>query len=324
MFILLIAFFTLFLIELIYFKIANHYNIIDHPNERSSHSKITLRGGGIIFPIAFCLGISIWQPIYSYFAFGVFAIAFISFMDDVITLNNKIRIGVHLLAVTLLLWNINMESSIMHPYSFFIIPIAYIFIIGIINAYNFMDGINGITVLYSLVSILSIWWAQHVLAIQLLEENVWILLLSSILVFGFFNFRTKAKAFAGDVGSISMALIISFLVALLIIKTKDPIWILLLGVYGLDTVATIFCRVIRKENIFLAHRSHFYQYLANERKLNHLGIASMYGLFQLFLNCMLIYTANTLLSILFFILFIITYIFIRLKLEGKYRLFNSY
>lgn len=187
-----------------------------------------------------------------------------------------------------------------------------------------MDGINGITVLYSLVSILSIWWGQHVLAIYLLEYNVWILLIASILVFGFFNFRTKAKAFAGDVGSISMALMISFLIAQLMIKTEDPKWILLLGVYGLDTVATIFCRVLRKENIFQAHRSHFFQYLANEKKWNHLVVSLIYGLLQLLLNCMLIYAANTLLSVLFFILLIIVYIFMRLKLEGKYRLFKSY
>lgn len=328
MFTIPIAFFILFTIELFYFKIANHFNIIDHPNERSSHSKITLRGGGIIFPIAFCLAILIWQPTYLCLAFGVFAIALVSFLDDVITLNNKIRIGVHLFAVTLLLFNINQEIAI--PYSLFVIPIlflipvAYIFIIGIINAYNFMDGINGITVLFSLVTVSSIWWAQHILDLRLLEENVWKTLTASLLVFGYFNFRTKAKAFAGDVGSISMALIVSFLIALLIIKTQDVKWILLLGVYGLDTVATIFCRVLRKENIFQAHRSHFYQYLANEKKWNHLMVTSIYALLQLLLNLMLLSIGNTLLLMLFFGILTFTYIFMRLKLEGRYRLFNSY
>ena len=328
MLILFIALLTFFLIEIIYFKIANHFNIIDHPNERSSHSTITLRGGGIIFPIAFCLAVAIWQPVYSYIAFGVFAIATISFADDVLTLNNKLRIGVHLLAVSLLLFNIH--QAFLAPYSsfliplVFLIPLAYIFIIGIINAYNFMDGINGITVLYSFVTVLSIWVAQNTLKVNLLHENVWHLLLASLMVFGFFNFRKKAKTFAGDVGSISMAIIISFLIALLMIQTQEFKWILLLAVYGLDTVATICCRVVRKENIFKAHRSHFYQYLANEKKWSHLLISTLYAVLQLSINVLLIYFSDSLAALLFFLLLIIFYISIRLILEGRDRLFKNY
>ncbi len=317
-----------FVLELTYFKIANHFNIIDHPNERSSHTRITLRGGGIIFPIAFCFGIAIWQPVYSYLAIGVFAIGTISFIDDVLTLNNKLRIGVHLLAVSLLLFNIN--QALLFPSSLFLIPlvflipIAFIFIIGIINAYNFMDGINGITVLYSLVTISSIWWIQKVYSISLLNNNVWAILLASLLVFGFFNVRKKAKAFAGDVGSISMALIICFLLLEIIVETQNLKWLLLLGIYGLDTVATIICRVIRKENIFKAHRSHFYQYLANEQKWPHVSISILYASAQLLLNLSLIYFTASLFYLLLFSIISLIYIAFRLKLEGENRLFKLY
>ena len=217
----------------------------------------------------------------------------------------------------------NAASLFLNPYSLLLIPLSLTIIIGIINAYNFMDGINGITVLYSMVTIMSLWWIQEFNQINLLKQPVWLLLLSALLVFGFYNLRKRAKAFAGDIGSISMALIICYLILQLIIHTQDLKWILLLGIYGLDTVATIFCRIIRKENIFDAHRSHFYQYLANEKKWDHVKVAFTYALLQLALNVLLIYT-NTILWILACSFILIIYIILRVSLEGKIRLFTKY
>ena len=263
-----------FFLEVAYFKIANHFNIIDKPNQRSSHTQITLRGGGIIFPIALVAGVFIYQFAQIYLALGVLAIATISFLDDILTLNNKLRIGVHLISVLLLLFQVAtnqnlIDSTFFNLVSCLLILASIVIIIGIINAYNFMDGINGITVLYSLSTIISIWFLQNSKGYNLLTSEVWMLILASLLVFAFFNLRKKAKTFAGDVGSISMALLICFLVLSLILLTKDLRYLLLLGIYGLDAVATIFCRIIRKENIFEAHRSHFYQFLANEKKILH-------------------------------------------------------
>ena len=86
-------------IELIYFWIADRFNIIDHPNERSSHSTITLLGGGVIFPIAMLFFYFCYQFQYPFFILGLLSIAFISFLDDVFTLNNPLRLSVHLLSV---------------------------------------------------------------------------------------------------------------------------------------------------------------------------------------------------------------------------------
>lgn len=328
MYLFLLSLFILFVLEVVYFKIASHFNIIDHPNDRSSHTKITLRGGGIIFPIAFIIGISIWQPSLWVIGLAVLLISSISFLDDLFTLNNKLRIFIHVLSVLLSLYQIyltptNAASLFLNPYSLLLIPLSLTIIIGIINAYNFMDGINGITVLYSMVTIMSLWWIQEFNQINLLKQPVWLLLLSALLVFGFYNLRKRAKAFAGDIGSISMALIICYLILQLIIHTQDLKWILLLGIYGLDTVATIFCRIIRKENIFDAHRSHFYQYLANEKKWDHVKVAFTYALLQLALNVLLIYT-NTILWILACSFILIIYIILRVSLEGKIRLFTKY
>ena len=329
MYLFLFALLLFFILEIAYFKIANHFNIIDKPNLRSSHTQITLRGGGIIFPIALILGVLIYQPNQIYLALGVLAIATISFLDDVLTLNNKLRIGIHLLSVLLLLVQIfiNQDLDVVLVFNLgfcVFILIALIIIIGIINAYNFMDGINGITVLYSLVAIGSCLYIQKYLAILLINENIFYLLIASLIVFGYFNIRKKAKTFAGDVGSIAMALIISFFIGTLIIQTENFKWILLLGVYGLDAVATIICRLIRKENIFEAHRSHFYQYLANDKKWTHIAISILYALTQIFLNIMLINVNNYFFTVFTFILIIAIYTFSRLKLEGKERLFTKY
>lgn len=323
-----ISIICLFLIELLYFKIADRYNIIDKPNQRSSHSQITLRGGGIIFPLAIITALLNYQATQWYLTLAVCAIALISFLDDIITLNNKIRISIHFLAVLLVIYQImfnqDISSSFLsEPLTFISILLAFIIIIGIINAYNFMDGINGITVIYSIVAVGSFYLIQEVKDIAILDTQIIVVTGASLLVFGYFNLRKKAKAFAGDVGSISIALFICFFIAQLIYHTQDFRWILLLGIYGLDAVATIFCRVLRKENIFEAHRSHFYQFLANEKKISHVFIAFAYGFAQLALNLVLVYSTYTI-AYTVFIGITVIYISMRLKWEGNKRLFELY
>ncbi len=325
MMVFLIALVVFCLLELVYFNLADHFNIIDKPNQRSSHTKITLRGGGIIFPLAITAGIVIWQPELYLLAFAVLIIATISFLDDVMTISNKIRLLIHFTAVAMVLFLCKSPflDFFGSDYLAVFIASAFIITIGVINAYNFMDGINGITVLYSLTVIGSICLIQEYLKIELLYREIYYLILASLLVFGFFNLRKRAKAFSGDVGSISIALLISYLVLQLILYTQDFKWILLLGIYGLDAVATICCRIARKENIFEAHRSHFYQYLANETKLTHVQVSFIYALLQIILNLALLYTSDSI-SVLLFAIIIILYVLLRLKLEGITRLLRQY
>jgi UDP-N-acetylmuramyl pentapeptide phosphotransferase/UDP-N-acetylglucosamine-1-phosphate transferase len=264
-----------FLILLLYFQIADHYNIIDHPNERSSHTEVTIRGGGVIFLFAALTGLVIhaefWMPI-----LGLFIIGIISFIDDRITLSGKIRILFHLVAVTLLFLFLGTFSA----FSWWICVALYIIVIGIINAYNFMDGINGITGLYSLVVLGGIQYVNYYVIKFIEPDMIWLPILAAI-VFLFFNFRKRAKCFAGDVGSVTIAFWIIFLLLKLIIISGNYLYILFLGVYGVDTVLTIIHRLGLKQNIFDAHRLHFYQILANERKWSHLLVATMYALIQL-------------------------------------------
>lgn len=263
-----------FCLMFLYFKVANHFNIIDHPNERSSHQVVTIRGGGIIYLFAALIALihhhDLWLPI-----LGIFTIGLISFIDDRVPLSRRIRLSFHLASVTLLFISLNVFAH----YPWWVYPLMYIFVIGIINAYNFMDGINGITGLYSLVILFALQYVNVKVEPFVARDMIWLPILASF-VFLYFNFRTKALCFAGDVGSVTIAFWIIWLLMSLIIQTNNYSYILFLAVYGVDTILTIIHRLILKQNIFIAHRFHFYQLLVNECKIHHLIVASLYALIQ--------------------------------------------
>ena len=263
----------LFILELLYFKFADRFNIIDKPNERSSHSTVTLRGGGIIF--YFAALIYFFQSGFEYFYFflGLSMMTLISFLDDIYTLSNKIRLTIHFASVLLMAYQL--EVFAMH---WFYLIITFIVIVGVINAYNFMDGINGITACYSFSVGILLLLANF--EYSFIAQDLLVYTLLGVVVFAFFNFRTKAKCFAGDVGSVAIAYILLFMLGALIIKTGNLIYIFFLTIYGIDAVWTIIRRLYLKENIFEAHRSHLYQFLGNEAGVNKLLISFLYGLFQ--------------------------------------------
>ncbi|PQA95874.1 UDP-GlcNAc--UDP-phosphate GlcNAc-1-phosphate transferase [Chryseobacterium shigense] len=277
----------LFISILIYFRIADKYNIIDKPNHRSAHTQITLRGGGIIFPVSFivfCL-FNFNEVIQNYWSFGLglLAICTISFIDDIKTLSNKIRLSVHLISVILLLYFTGAFTLM----PFWVWPILFVIIIGTLNAYNFMDGINGMTGLYSIVTLTSLAYINKEI-IQFTDENFILYPIMACIVFLFFNFRKKAKCFAGDVGSMGIGFWVIALITLLVMRTGDYKYILLLSIYGMEVVLTIIERIVLKENIFEAHRRHLYQLFANEKKISHLLVSSAYAACQLIINLFLI------------------------------------
>lgn len=272
-----ILLFLLALAASAYLRLADKLNIIDKPNQRSSHTHITVRGGGIIFPISLLL-YSIYHGFpYLMFMAGLLLIATISFADDLHHQSRKLRIAVHLAAVLLLLFQINQLHL---PY--WLLPLLFVLTIGVINAYNFMDGINGITSGYAIIMLITLVFFNQ--QVSFIDEQYLYALLVGALVFAFMNFRKRALCFAGDVGSVSMAYSLIFPVMLLIFTTGNPLFILLFGVYGVDTVLTIVHRLMKKENIFEAHRQHLFQYLANEEKWPHVVVTALYMGIQLLLN----------------------------------------
>ncbi len=267
---------VLYVAELVYFRIADRFDIIDKPNERSSHKRITLRGGGIIFYIAIVYFAMLFGFPYPYFLLGLTLITFISFIDDVISLSSKVRILFHFTAMALMFMQWGLFGG---DLPWWYIVIAFVFCTGVINAYNFMDGINGITGGYSLVVLGSLAYINVAITQFIMPELIYIAIVGC-LVFNFFNFRKKAKCFAGDCGSVAMAFIILFLLGKLIIETENLSYIVLLLLYGVDSILTIIHRIMLNENIFEAHRKHAYQIMANELKVPHLVVSLWYMLLQ--------------------------------------------
>lgn len=279
----LIIFLLLILMELAYFRIADRFNIIDKPNQRSSHTSVTLRGGGIIFLFGAWLFYLFFGLQYSWFMLGLTLVGAVSFADDVKSLPDKWRLVVQFIAMFLMFE----QFGILNLHDWWMVLVGLVVCVGIINAYNFMDGINGITGGYSIAVIVPLIYLNS--CYEFISMDFLYVAGLSLLVFCFFNFRKKAKCFAGDVGSISIAFIVLFALGKLILTTGDFAYIVLLAVYGADTVLTICHRIQLHEKLGEAHRKHAFQIMANELKMPHVTVSSLYMALQLVISAGVIY-----------------------------------
>lgn len=288
-----LLFVLLVIAELVYFKIADKFNIIDKPNERSSHSSIVLRGGGVIFTLAMVVWAVMmavqgeWSVMAGYLPFliGLLMIAGVSFWDDVKSLPDSIRLVVQFAAMGLMFWSM----GIMHWNMWWIVLIALVVCVGATNVINFMDGVNGITAGYALALLLPLLLLNT--SVGFIEESYLVVAMIGVLVFCIFNFRPKGKAkcFAGDVGSIAIAFIMLFAIGKLVVMTQDVTYLIFLLVYGIDGCLTICHRIMLHENLGEAHRKHAYQLMANELKIGHVKVASLYMVLQLAVSLGFVY-----------------------------------
>jgi UDP-N-acetylmuramyl pentapeptide phosphotransferase/UDP-N-acetylglucosamine-1-phosphate transferase len=289
----------LMILMLFYFKLADHFNIIDKPNQRSSHTEVTLRGGGIIFWFSALLYFVQHIQNNYFFFIGITLVSLVSFWDDIQSLSNKIRISIHFLSISLIFFNLGVFTLV----PIWGIVVAFIIAIGLINAYNFMDGINGITGLYTLIVMGSLLYVNT--KIQLFIDGSFIKYgMIASLIFLFFNYRKKAKCFAGDVGSIAIAFWIIYLVLKLIFVTNSLIWLLFLVVYGVDAICTIMHRLYLRQNIFEAHRLHLYQVLSNEYKIDHRLVSLFYAITQTLISILVVSLYQKIGDLVLFILVI--------------------
>ncbi len=289
----LIVFLLLLFAELLYFRIAAKCNIVDNPNERSSHSSVVLRGGGFIFSLSVVLW-ALMMPLvgeghllFNHIPFltGLLLVTLVSFWDDLKSLPDYIRLIVHFVAMLLMFWSM----GIMHWSMWWIVALSLFLSVGATNVINFMDGINGITAGYSLTVILSLLLINEYL--HFIETSFLIVVILGLLVFCLFNFRPKGKArcFAGDVGSISIAFIMLYAIGRLVVQTQDVTYLILLLVYGVDGCLTICHRILLHENLGQAHRKHAYQIMANELKIGHESVSVIYMCMQLIISLVFIY-----------------------------------
>ena len=284
-FVFIVVFSLLIIAEFLYFRIAERCGIVDKPNERSSHSKIVLRGGGIIFLI----GVWIWAAFfgcqYPWFLIGMTLVAGVSFIDDIHSLPDSVRLAVQFVAMAMMFY----QLDILHPSLWWAVILALIVCVGAMNIYNFMDGINGITAGYSLAVLVPLLLKNSMA--EFVNSDLIIVTILAVLVFSFFNFRQKNKArcFAGDVGAIGIAFILLFLIGRLIVKTEDVTWLVFLVVYGVDGMLTIFHRIMLREHLGQAHRKHAYQLMANELGISHVTVSLIYFGLQLAISLVMVY-----------------------------------
>jgi len=269
-----VIFVLLVLLELAYFCVADRFNIIDKPNQRSSHTRVTLRGGGIIFLFGAWLYALMFGFDHTWFLAGLTLIGVVSFVDDVHSLPDSVRLVAQFAAMFLMFH----QFGILNLEDWWMVMVAMIVCVGIINAYNFMDGINGITGGYSLSVIAPLIYLNS--RLDFIDMPYLYVAGLSLLVFCFFNFRKRAKCFAGDVGSITIAFIVLFAIGKLILQTGDLSYVIFLAVYGADTILTICHRIRLHENLGEAHRKHAFQIMANELKMPHVEVSLIYMALQ--------------------------------------------
>ena len=323
----IIIFVVLLLAELLYFRIADRFNIIDKPNQRSSHSTIVLRGGGIIF----VLGLWVWAAFasagllstgsgYLWFLIAVTLVAGVSFVDDIHSLPDSVRLVAQFIAMAMMFY----QLDIIHPSMWWIVILALVVCVGASNIINFMDGINGITGAYAMASLVPLFMLNRKL--WFVSESLIAVVAIADVVFCLFNFRPrgKAKCFAGDVGSIGIAYILLFLIGQLILTTGDVTYLVFLLVYGVDGCLTICHRILLHENLGEAHRKHAYQLMANELGMSHMVVSLLYMGLQLALSLGFVYACPPLASVLGLSLPACHWLYLTLALillSGSYLLF---
>ena len=277
----LVTLIALLLAEVAYIVVARRFGIGAPVAERSSHKEFTPTGGGIIFPIAVLLfalfnHTHLTANVILMIA-GMCVLAAVSMMDDIKELSPVVRLVVQILVVGAVFY------QFIAPATLHIFLILLICGVGFINAFNFMDGINGIMTVYSAVTLSALTFAFARASVPA-DSNLFQIIIYSgiaVLVFSIFNLRRRAVIFAGDVGSISLGFVIMYLMASLIISTVNAAYVVFLMVYAVDTVLTIMGRLFDGENIFLPHRRHLYEMLVNQGGHAHHAIALAYAAAQL-------------------------------------------
>lgn len=256
--------------ELAYLQIANKLGIVDKPHHQSSHTGAIIRGGGIVFYVAYLLWFVISGYQYPMIFAGLTIMALTSFADDIHSISPKVRLVLQFAAIIVMLYETHVFNLPLQP-----LLLLSVACLGAINIYNFMDGVNGMTGGYSLVVLLALLCVNNY-HLEFIDNDLLIYMLMADVIFCLFNFRKKAKCFAGDVGSLSMGFIIIFLVLKLIFASGHMHWIAFVTVYMVEGGLTILHRLMLRDNILKPHKKHAYQIMANELRMPHIVVSGIY------------------------------------------------
>jgi Fuc2NAc and GlcNAc transferase len=277
---LLAVFAVSWVLTLVLRRYALAKSLMDIPNERSSHSVPTPRGGGVAIVVAFALALPILAaldllstPVLIGLLGSGLAVAVIGFADDHGHIAARWRLLGHSIAAAWALFWLNG----LPPVSIFGVSVdlgwlgdvlALIYLVWMLNLYNFMDGIDGLAsaeaISVCLGMCLVYWFSGYV-------ELIWAPLILAAAVTGFlcWNFP-PARIFMGDAGSGFLGIVLALLSIQAVWAAPQLLWswLILLGVFIVDATWTLIRRLIRGDKVYQAHRSHAYQ-CASRRYSSH-------------------------------------------------------
>lgn len=272
----LIGFFGALLIS----RFGHFFHLTDIPNDRSSHTMPTPKGGGIGILVSFILAsvVSGISPFIWAFASGL---SLISFYGDFVHVSRRLRLLIQIIVSCLCI-------RFSEPFTGFMAIFFWsLFISGTANIYNFMDGINGIAGVTVVCASVLVY-----MAFGLHDAHILVFFAIGLACLGFLPFNIpNARVFMGDVGSILIGFWYGFLVFRLSSSPTDFIFMIsLMMPFYVDSIGTIILRLINGENIASPHRKHLYQILSNEAGIAHHKVSIAYGAVQFFIGCMSITT----------------------------------
>jgi UDP-N-acetylmuramyl pentapeptide phosphotransferase/UDP-N-acetylglucosamine-1-phosphate transferase len=270
---------------------APRMGLVDIPNERSSHNRPTPRGGGLSFVVVssalmawafFNSNISLPQGFLA-FMIGALVVACVSLLDDFRRLPYYVRLGVHGAGALILLvssgWICEMEvqGDIIFHLGWLGLPLTIIWLIGFTNAYNFMDGIDGLASGQAIIAAVIMAWLA---ALRGADSVTWAMLILASSVFGFLIHNwPPAKIFMGDVGSSFLGFTFAGWAVLTNEGQSSNIpflaWPAVQAPFIFDTALTLIIRTVRRKRLHEAHCEHFYQRLVRSG-WSHLKVTSFY------------------------------------------------
>ncbi len=270
--------------------------VLDHPNERSSHTAPTPRGGGLVVALVILAGYVLASRLAEFdiswgFLVGSLIVVAISWVDDIYSVSFVWRLLAHSAAAACLMVDLGPFSTIATvvqttPLSLGLIgiPLTFFWIIWLINAYNFMDGIDGIAGIQAVAAAMG--WLLAGLATS--SSPTFVLggaVLFAALAFLLHNW-SPARIFMGDAGSAFLGF--AFASLPLIFRGSiaadngiaPTIGILIVWMFVFDSVFTFFRRLINGEKVWQAHRQHLYQRLVISG-YSHQRTTLIYGSFAI-------------------------------------------
>ena len=289
------TFIVLLLSLQVYFPFARKRNMLAGVNHRSSHTKPVITGAGFIFFFSYViyagyLFFTSSEPFPWCFFAGMTMLSAISFVDDLEEVWFLWRLLVQIVATFLMMLQVLMETQTMN-----VIPsvtlwiavfMAWGFSIGLLNMYNFMDGLNGMLGSLILSSLVPMWLINNYVRTYAANELFYFTLIPT-LIFMFYNARKQAKCFSGDVGAIAVGFTMTYLLIKLMVETSNFVYLAMYTMIFVEAGLTIVQRLFAGDNIFQPHRIHLFQLLCNEGKRNHVLVSAVYGGIQLLIGLLL-------------------------------------